>query len=146
MTVGQREAGWADLCADPHGLEDLIREVFLSGKLEPLIALACEEILANEPILKVDPDRARHAGALAAIEAYAAWKRAEGRDVPIEILRPDPEPESIPLALLGRWVAWSSDGLRIVASARTLAEAERLAHEAGEPEPILEPHPGRARL
>lgn len=47
------------------------------------------------------------------------------------------EPEIIPLSLLGKWVAWSSDGMRIVASAETSDEAERLAAEAGEPEPIL---------
>ena len=58
----------------------------------------------------------------------------------------DQEPEVLPLSLAGKWVAWSSDGLRIVAAADTIDEAERLAAEAGEPEPIFERHPGRARL
>jgi hypothetical protein len=56
------------------------------------------------------------------------------------------EPEILPLSLAGKWVAWSSDGMRIVASAVTSEEAERLAIAAGEPEPILQPHPGRYRL
>ncbi len=56
------------------------------------------------------------------------------------------EPEVLPLSLAGQWVAWSSDGMQIVAAASTIAEAERLATEAGEAEPILELHPGRARL
>lgn len=56
------------------------------------------------------------------------------------------EPEVLPLSLAGLWVAWSSDGLRIVASATTIEEAERLAAIAGEPEPILDRHPGRHRL
>ena len=43
---------------------------------------------------------------------------------------PADEPDGLPLALLGRWVAWSSDGMRILASAET-------SDEAGEPEPIL---------
>ncbi len=56
------------------------------------------------------------------------------------------EPEILPLSLAGKWVAWSSDGMRIVAAASTIEEAERLAADAGEPEPIMELHPGRCRL
>jgi hypothetical protein len=56
------------------------------------------------------------------------------------------KPEVLPLSLAGKWVAWSSDGMRIVAAGDTIVEAERLAAEAGEPKPILERHPGRARL
>ncbi len=41
--------------------------------------------------------------------------------------------ESVPLALAGKWIAWSPDGLRIVLSANTLkevcAEAKRLGYE-----------------
>ena len=58
----------------------------------------------------------------------------------------DPEPEVLPLSLAGNWIAWSYDGLRIVAYAKTLVEVEQLAHAAGEPEPIFEMHPGTARL
>jgi hypothetical protein len=56
------------------------------------------------------------------------------------------EPEVLPLSLAGKWVAWSSDGIRIVASGSTIDEANQLAAEAGEAQPILELHPGRARL
>lgn len=55
-------------------------------------------------------------------------------------------PEVLPLWLAGHWVAWSGDGQRIVAYARKLVEAEELAHAVGEPEPILERHPGAGRL
>ena len=56
------------------------------------------------------------------------------------------EPEVLPLSLAGNWIAWSADGLRIVAYHKTLVGAEELAHAAGEPEPIFERHPGRGRL
>ncbi len=59
--------------------------------------------------------------------------------------QPFPEPEVLPLALAGNWIAWSGDGLKIVAYAKTLVEAEELAHAAGEPEPIMQRHPGTAR-
>ena len=136
----RREADWADLCDDPDNLEWLVAQVSMSGNLEALIALTCEEALANDQSLEVDPDRVRHAGARAAIEAYAAWKRAEGRDVPINILRPEADrvPEVPSPSLVGKWVAWSSDALRIVASAESREEAERLAIEAGELDPILD--------
>ncbi len=56
------------------------------------------------------------------------------------------EPEVLPLSLAGNWIAWSADGLRIVAYAKTLVGAEELAHAAGEPEPIMQLHPGAGRL
>ena len=48
------------------------------------------------------------------------------------------EPDIVPLSAVGRWVAWSADGLRILAVADALEEAVRLAAELGEAEPILE--------
>jgi hypothetical protein len=45
---------------------------------------------------------------------------------------------SLPLELAGRWVAWSSDGLRIIGSGKTLEEAEAVAAAAGEDDPIFE--------
>ena len=136
----RREADWGDLCDNPDNLEWLVGVVWMSGNLDALIAFACEEAIAKDLPAEVDPEQVRHAGARAAIRAYAAWKEAEGRDVPINIVRPDPlpEPEILPLSLVGKWVAWSSDGLRIVASAETSEESVRLAAEAGELEPILE--------
>jgi hypothetical protein len=47
-------------------------------------------------------------------------------------------PQSMPLALAGRWVAWSSDGLRIIGSGKTLEEAEAAAAAAGEEDPMFE--------
>ncbi len=57
--------------------------------------------------------------------------------------RANPMQEVLPLSLIGRWVAWSADGMRIVASALTSDEAVELANQAGEPEPILQRHTGR---
>jgi hypothetical protein len=54
-------------------------------------------------------------------------------------------PETIPLALAGRWVAWSGDGLRIIGSGATLLDAEEAAANAGETEPIFERAAGRLR-
>jgi hypothetical protein len=55
------------------------------------------------------------------------------------------EPETLPLALAGRWVAWSGDGLRIIGSGATLVDAEEAAANAGETEPIFERAAGRLR-
>jgi hypothetical protein len=46
--------------------------------------------------------------------------------------------EVVPLAHVGRWIAWSADGIRILAVADTIGKVKRLALEAGESEPILE--------
>jgi hypothetical protein len=147
-TEPRLEAGPPVLDDELEILKERVDGIAEDGNLEALIAVACEAAMAEGPTPGDDPGRIRHAGARAAIEAYAAWKRAEGRDVPIDVVRrePGPEPEILPLSLAGKWVAWSSDGMRIVAAAETSVEAVRLANEAGEPEPILEPHPGRYRL
>lgn len=48
------------------------------------------------------------------------------------------QPESVPLELAGKWIAWSGDGLRIIGSGLTLDEAEQAAAQAGEKEPIFQ--------
>ena len=53
--------------------------------------------------------------------------------------------QSMPLELAGRWVAWSSDGLRIIGSGKTLEEAEVAAAAAGEGNPLFEVAPRRLR-
>jgi hypothetical protein len=47
-------------------------------------------------------------------------------------------PQSMPLELAGRSVAWSADGLWIIGSGKTLEEAEAAASAAGEEDPIFE--------
>jgi hypothetical protein len=54
-------------------------------------------------------------------------------------------PEAVPLALAGRWIAWSADGLRIIGSGATLLDAEEAAANAGETEPIFERAAGKLR-
>jgi hypothetical protein len=51
---------------------------------------------------------------------------------------PDGEPESVPVTMAGRWIAWSADGLRIVGSGATLKKATAAAEAAGESDPIFE--------
>ena len=41
----------------------------------------------------------------------------------------------------GKWIAWNSAGTRIIASARTLAEAKTAAEKLGEPKPVFEKVP-----
>jgi hypothetical protein len=53
--------------------------------------------------------------------------------------------EVVPLAHVGRWIAWSADGVRILAVADTIDEVKRFALEAGESEPILERPPAPHR-
>jgi hypothetical protein len=55
------------------------------------------------------------------------------------------EPQSMPMELAGRWVAWSSDGMRILGSGKTLEEAEAIATAAGEQDAIFEVAPGGLR-
>jgi hypothetical protein len=55
------------------------------------------------------------------------------------------QPEVVPLAYVGRWIAWSADGMRILAVADTIDDVKSLALEAGESEPILERPPAPHR-
>jgi hypothetical protein len=48
------------------------------------------------------------------------------------------EPQVVPIEYSGRWVAWSSDCLRIVAVGDSIDEVSNRATEQGETEPILE--------
>lgn len=43
----------------------------------------------------------------------------------------------VPLHHAGQWIAWNSDGTRIVSSGRTLQEAAQAAAAAGETHPIF---------
>lgn len=52
-------------------------------------------------------------------------------------------PQSVPLELAGRWLAWSADGYRIIASGKTLKEVEDAAAAVGEDDPIFEVAPGK---
>ncbi len=144
---------WAQLADDPAMLDLLVGKILLNGDLLALISGACEQALKNESTSLAGSGTTPHPGVQAAIGAYAAWKRAKEGSMNTEVrLNPGPgdlpagEPEVLPLSLAGKWVAWSSDGMRIVAASESSAEAERLAIAAGEPEPILERHPGRYRL
>jgi hypothetical protein len=52
-------------------------------------------------------------------------------------LSPPQTPPVVPVEYAGRWIAWSRDGTRIVASGTTLDEAVQAAANAGEQEPVF---------
>ncbi len=56
------------------------------------------------------------------------------------------EPETVPYAYTGKWIAWSSDGLRIVAAADSPRAARLAAVDAGEDDPICEWIPPAGQL
>ena len=144
---------WAELADDPAMLDLLVANILLKGDLAALISSACEQALENDSTAFIKSGTIPHPGVQAALRAYAAWKRTKEGSMDTEVRlhsdaieRPAGEPEVLPLSLAGKWVAWSSDGMRIVAASESSEEAEQLAIAAGEPEPILERHPGRYRL
>ena len=47
--------------------------------------------------------------------------------------------------LAPRWVAWSNDGARVVAGGGSFEEARAAARALGEPDPIVEQDPAKAR-
>jgi hypothetical protein len=52
-----------------------------------------------------------------------------------------PKRQAVPIELGGKWIAWSADGLRIVAHGDTLDECEMAAEKAGEQDPSFERAP-----
>ena len=52
-----------------------------------------------------------------------------------------PQRQPVPIELGGKWIAWSADGLRIVAHGDTLDECELAAGKAGEQAPSFERTP-----
>ncbi len=52
-----------------------------------------------------------------------------------------PEPQTIPLEYSGQWLAWSADGLRIIAHALTLPACQQNAQESGEQDPYFQKAP-----
>jgi hypothetical protein len=47
-------------------------------------------------------------------------------------------PKPAPLEFAGLWVAWNDDETAIVAQAKTLADVEKAAQDAGYPDAVLE--------
>ena len=145
MSLEDFEVAWNDLNWS-------VQQAIEDGNLIALIAIACEAAEGYHPPDHNDPGRGPHAGVQAAIRAYDSWKHSEGQvmDFPAFFDRPpgpeEAEPEIVPLAYVGKWVAWSSDGMHILAAAETIEEAERLAAEAGESEPIMMIPPAPQRL
>lgn len=83
-------------------------------------------------------------GEAAPVKVEKTSRSSAGRTYRPEVDQSD-EPEAIPRSLAGRWIAWSSDGMRIIGSGMTLNDAEEAASRAGESEPILERAGGMVR-
>ena len=101
--------------SDIPGLVDAIAG---NGDLVALLAYACEKAMMDEP-----DGPACHPGVQAATRAFEAWKQTEGpamatetRDRPASDDPKAQEPETLPLSLLGQWVAlvlgWDADRRR----------------------------------
>lgn len=52
-----------------------------------------------------------------------------------------PVPETVPVELGGKWLAWSADGLRIITHGDSFLECKEKANEAGETDPCFERTP-----
>lgn len=52
-----------------------------------------------------------------------------------------PPRQAVPAELGGKWIAWSSNGSRIIAHGDTLDECEKAAAKAGEQDPSFEKTP-----
>lgn len=52
-----------------------------------------------------------------------------------------PVPQIIPLELGGKWIAWSADGLRIIAHGESFSECKEEARKTGEQDPCFQKTP-----
>ena len=52
-----------------------------------------------------------------------------------------PVPQTVPVELGGKWLAWSADGLRIIAHGDSFSECKEEAKKAGEADPCYEKTP-----
>jgi hypothetical protein len=57
-----------------------------------------------------------------------------------------PRPETVPMELTGKWIAWSSDGLRIIAAGDSPTEARAAAEQAGVFDAMFEWVPPKEQL
>lgn len=144
MSRTDPRAGVASAAGARNELDALVARAVFEGRLAELIALACEAGLEYFPPDHVDPGAPPQRGVRAAIRAFGASKHSQEGSMGMEA-RPSSarrpivaEPAVVPLSCVGRWIAWSADGTRILGVGETMDEAERLAAVAGEPEPILE--------
>ncbi len=76
--------------------------------------------------------------------ALSRGRAAEGS--PAKPPRPVPRPQTVPSECTGRWVAWSPDGLRIVAAGDGPGQARAAALAVGVPDSLLEWIPPRDEL
>jgi hypothetical protein len=114
-----------------ENLEVIAFGVMRNGQMNELLELVFEGIgdlgsgdLGGKP----------RPGIQAAIDAYRAWKRTQGGDMSANVGRSmKRRPDTVPLAYAGKWIAWSADGLRILAVGDSFEDCEQKALEAGFP-------------
>jgi hypothetical protein len=114
---------------DRGDLESFAYRLVIEGRVPELLDLLFEntggltsDLLGSEP----------HPGIQAAYEAYRNWKQSQGGDMHTDVRPTERErPQTIPREYAGKWIAWSEDGLRIVAVGGSFDDCERLAVDAG---------------
>jgi hypothetical protein len=112
-------------------LEIIVSRVMTNGQMNDLLKIVFERIddlgsndLGGKPRPEIQ----------AAIDTYRRWKRTQGGGMNANIKRSRKRrPDTVPLAYAGKWVAWSADGLRILAVGDSFEDCELKAVEAGFP-------------
>jgi hypothetical protein len=114
---------------DGDDLEIVVMDAMKNGRLGELLEFTLEVSLdagAQEPGGEPRP------GVEVAIDAFRAWKRTQGGVMATDQKRSRKgKPQTVPLAYAGKWVAWSADGLRILAVGDSFEDCEQKALEAG---------------
>lgn len=109
--------------------EALVYRALQDGGLTELLEIALDGAIELKPS---DLGGKSHPGVRAAIEAYRSCKLAQGGAMSTNVRKARVRrPQTITRDLAGKWIAWSEDGLRIVAVGDSFDDCERKAVEAG---------------
>jgi len=124
-----REAGRSD--RDHEDLESIFAGACLDGRLLELIEIALDGLGHHDlSDISVKPNPKLQA----AIEAYHNYDESQGGDMDTDV-RPSKKgrPQTITREYAGKWIAWSEDGMRIVAVGESFEDCERATEAVGIP-------------
>jgi hypothetical protein len=109
--------------------EALVYQALHEGGLTALLDAALDGAMGLKPS---DLGDEIPPGVRAAIEAYRSCKSGQGGPMSTNVRRSSARrPQTITRDLAGKWIAWSEDGLKIVAVGDSFEDCERKAVEAG---------------
>jgi len=122
-----REAGRSE--RDHEDLESIVARACLDGRLLELIEIAFEGLGRGG---LSDFNAKPNPKLQAAIAAYHNDEEGQGGPMDTDV-RPSKKgrPQTIPRAYAGKWIAWSQDGMRIVAVGESFDDCEQAAVKAG---------------